>query len=388
MAISKKIYKGIFFFLFLTVVLLYFYKYNTQENNYKLVKNQFSDLPDWNSKNILPSLKSFEQSCRIIRNKEAMDSAKLSNINVKIESYKNFCKLLPDIKNSDDLKILIENNFYPVYLRDDNTLFTGYIEIEIKGRITPSIHEAPNAVPIFMKPPNIISVNLEKFGNEYRDKKILGMIRDNDFVPVPSRKTIENQNMFQEYILAYIDDPALAYFLHIQGSGLITLPSGETMAVSYAGDNGKDYYSIGKKLIEDEIIKKENMSMQSILAWMRDNEEAAFKLMQKNERFIFFKERNNLEPPNGSSGTIVTPMHSAAIDNRFIPYHLPLWVEVDDFYNNSTNKRLTNIFLAQDTGSAINGITRMDLFLGKGKEAEEIAGKLSSRGKIWLFIPK
>ena len=79
------------------------------------------------------------------------------------------------------------------------------------------------------------------------------MIRDNDFVPVPSRKTIENQNMFKEYILAYIDDPALAYFLHIQGSGLITLPSGETMAVSYAGDNGKDYYSIGKKLIEDGI---------------------------------------------------------------------------------------------------------------------------------------
>jgi len=81
-------------------------------------------------------------------------------------------------------------------------------------------------------------------------------------------------------------------------------------------------------------------------------------------------------------------MHSAAIDNRFIPYHLPLWVEVDDFYNGSTNKRLTNIFLAQDTGSAINGMTRMDLFLGKGKEAEGIAGKLSSRGKIWLFLPK
>ena len=98
MAISKKSYKSIFFFLFLTVVLLNFYKQNIQENNYKLVKAQFSDLPDWNSKNILPSLKSFEQSCRIIRNKKAMDSAKLSDINVKIESYKNFCKSLPDIK--------------------------------------------------------------------------------------------------------------------------------------------------------------------------------------------------------------------------------------------------------------------------------------------------
>jgi len=388
MVISKKFYKSIFFLLILTAILLYFYKHNVKENNYRLIKVQFSDLPDWSSKNILPSVKSFEQSCHIIRNKETMDSAKLADFNVKIESYKNFCKLLPNIKNNDDLKILIEKNFYPVYLRDNNTLFTGYIEIEIKGRITPSLHEAPNAVPIYKKPPNIISVNLEKFGKEYRDKKIVGMIRDNEFVPVPSRNKIENQNMFKEYILAYIDDPALAYFLHIQGSGLITLPSGETMAVSYAGDNGKDYYSIGKKLIEDEIIKKENMSMQSILTWMRNNESAAFKLMQRNERFIFFKERNNLEPPTGSSGTIITPMHSAAIDNRFVPYHLPLWVEVDDFYNDSKNKKLTNIFLAQDTGSAINGRTRMDLFLGKGKQAEEIAGKLSSRGKIWLFLPK
>ena len=388
MAISKKFYKSIFFLLILTALLLYFFKYNVTENNFKLVKAQFSDLPDWRSKNILPSLKSFEQSCHIIRNKEAMDPAKLEDFNVKIESYKNFCELLPTVKNNDDLKRLIEKNFYPVYLSDNNTLFTGYIEIEIKGRITPSLHEAPNAVPIYIKPPNIISVNLEKFGKKYKDKTISGMIIDNDFVPVPSRKTIENQNIFKEYILAYIDDPALAYFLHIQGSGLITLPSGETMAVSYAGDNGKDYYSIGKKLIEDEIIKKENMSMQAILSWMRDNEEAAFKLMQRNERFIFFKERNNLEPPNGSSGAIVTPMHSAAIDNRFISYHLPLWVEVDDFYSDRTNKRLTNIFLAQDTGSAIKGMTRIDLFLGKGKEVEGIAGRLNSRGKIWLFLPK
>ena len=249
MVISKKIYKSIFFLLTLTAILLAFYKHNAQENNYKLVKAQFSDLPDWNSKNILSSIKSFEQSCRILRNKEAMDLTKLSDFNLKIDSYKNFCKLLPNIKNSDGLKALIEKNFYPVYLRDNNTLFTGYIEIEIKGRIIPSIQEAPKAVPIFVKPPHIISINLEKFGNEYRDKKISGMIIDNDFVPVPSRKTIENQKMFKEYILAYIDDPALAYFLHSQGSGLITLPSGETMAVSYAGDNGKDYYSIGKKFI-------------------------------------------------------------------------------------------------------------------------------------------
>jgi membrane-bound lytic murein transglycosylase A len=110
--------------------------------------------------------------------------------------------------------------------------------------------------------------------------------------------------------------------------------------------------------------------------------------MQKNKRFIFFKERNNLDPPKGSSGTSVTPMHSAAVDNSFIPYHLPLWIQVDRFYNDRQDKQLTNIFISQDSGSAIKGLTRMDLFLGKGKKAEEIAGNLNSKGKIWTLIPK
>ena len=128
--------------------------------------------------------------------------------------------------------------------------------------------------------------------------------------------------------------------------------------------------------------------MQAILVWMRNNKLAALELMQKNKRFIFFKERNNLEPPKGSSGTSVTAMHSAAVDNNFIPYHLPLWIQVDDFYNDRPDKRLTNIFISQDTGSAIKGLTRMDLFLGKGINAEEIAGRLSSNGKIWTLVPK
>jgi membrane-bound lytic murein transglycosylase A len=214
------------------------------------------------------------------------------------------------------------------------------------------------------------------------------MLLENDFVPVPSRKIIENQNMFNEHILAYIDDPALAYFLHIQGSGIITLPTGKKMAVGYAGDNGKKYYSIGKDLIEEGIIKKENISMQTILNWMRSNEKEAFDLMQKNSRFIFFQERNKMESPKGSSGTEVTPMYSAAIDNKYIPYHLPLWTQVDNFYVNSEDKEFTNIFIAQDTGSAIKGFTRMDLFLGKGKNSEIIAGKLNSSGKIWALIPR
>ena len=385
---NKKLFKSLFYLLILILLSLVLYFEDSNQNNIQESKVKFSELPGWSSTNILASLQSFEQSCKYVMNEQFLEENKLLEVKIKTDAYIKFCKSLPTVTTNSKLKKLIEDNFYARYLPSKKTLFTGYIELEIKGRLEKSITEAPNAVPIFKKPPNILSVNLEKFGEEYKAKKITGMIINNDFIPVPSRKIIENEHLFKDHILAYIDDPALAYFLHIQGSGVITLKSGEKLSVGYAGDNGKNYYSIGKELIEDGIIKKEDMSMQAILVWMRNNKLAALELMQKNKRFIFFKERNNLEPPKGSSGTSVTAMHSAAVDNNFIPYHLPLWIQVDDFYNDRPDKRLTNIFISQDTGSAIKGLTRMDLFLGKGINAEEIAGRLSSNGKIWTLVPK
>ena len=388
MSKNKKLFKSFFYLLILILLSLILYFEDFNQNNTEVAAVKFSDLPGWSSTNILASLQSFEQSCKYVMNEQFLEENKLLEVKIKTDAYIKFCKSLPTISTNSKLKKLIEDNFYARYLPSKKTLFTGYIELEIKGRLEKSITEAPNAIPIFKKPPNILSVNLEKFGEEYKAKKITGMIINNDFIPVPSRKIIENEHLFKDHILAYIDDPALAYFLHIQGSGVITLKSGEKLSVGYAGDNGKNYYSIGKELIEEGIIKKEDMSMQAILVWMRNNKLAALELMQKNKRFIFFKERNNLEPPKGSSGTSVTAMHSAAVDNNFIPYHLPLWIQVDDFYNDRPDKRLTNIFISQDTGSAIKGLTRMDLFLGKGINAEEIAGRLSSNGKIWTLVPK
>jgi len=385
---NKKLFKSFFYLLILILLSLALYFEDFNQNNTEVATVKFSDLPGWSSTNILTSLQSFEQSCKYVMNEQFLEENKLLEVKIKTDAYIKFCTSLPTVTTNSKLKKLIEDNFYARYLPSKKTLFTGYIELEIKGRLEKSITEAPNAVPIFKKPPNILSVNLEKFGEEYKAKKITGMIINNDFIPVPSRKIIENEHLFKDHILAYIDDPALAYFLHIQGSGVIALKSGEKLSVGYAGDNGKNYYSIGKELIEEGIIKKEDMSMQAILVWMRNNKLAALELMQKNKRFIFFKERNNLEPPKGSSGTSVTAMHSAAVDNNFIPYHLPLWIQVDDFYNDRPDKRLTNIFISQDTGSAIKGLTRMDLFLGKGINAEEIAGRLSSNGKIWTLVPK
>jgi membrane-bound lytic murein transglycosylase A len=121
---------------------------------------------------------------------------------------------------------------------------------------------------------------------------------------------------------------------------------------------------------------------------MQNNKKEATLLRYNNKRFIFFKERVRAAGPIGASGVVVTPMHSAAIDNNFLPYHLPLWVDVQNFFTDRSDQKYFNFFLAQDTGAAIKGPTRIDLFLGKGAYSENIAGRLNSSGSLWAFIPK
>ena len=389
-------YKASLFLLSLFFLCIFFLfscievkKEHRSTNELIITKVTFSELPEWDVAKIFPARKALEESCKIISKKHFSSVIKLSNILINLETYKIFCGKIKSATNNNELKKLIEANFYPVIIDnpEKETLYTGYIELELKGRLEPSLTEAPNAIPVYKKPNNLFTIDLGLFKEELKNKKIIGIIEDDKFLPAATRKEIETQNLFKDNIIAYIDDPARAYFLHIQGSGRIQLPSGKIISLGYDGDNGKEYFSIGRSLIKEGIISKEKMSMQAIIKWMEDNSEAAIALRHKNERFIFFKERNIFEGPIGSSGAIVTAMHTAAVDKNFLPYHLPLWAEIDNFYNNKAAQKHFNLFVSQDTGSAIKGPTRIDLFLGKGSAAENIAGKLNSNGKLWALIP-
>ena len=358
-------------------------------NEITLTKAIFSELPGWEDVEIFTAKKALQESCERILKKNPSTIIKVFDIVINLGSYQTFCDQLKKTNNNQNLKNLIEASFNIIKIEEQKreAFFTGYIELELKGRLEPSFSEAPNAIPIYKKPNNLITIDLGLFKEELKNKKIKGVIESGKFVPAPTREKIEKKELFKNKILAYIDDPARAYFLHIQGSGTIELSNGESMAVGYDGDNGHDYFSIGRSLIREGIIAKENISMQSISKWMQENKKEAASLRQKNKRFIFFKERKKAEPV-GASGTIVTPMHSAAVDNNFLMYHLPLWVNVENFYTDRPAKEYSNLFIAQDTGSAIKGATRIDLFLGKGKNAEKLAGSLNSNGSLWIFVPK
>ena len=380
-------------FVCVCISILVFWNKNRKQLNPSLpiiTEATYLELPGWENAEIYTAKIALEESCKKILKKQDTTKIKFFDISINLGGYKAFCIQLNNVKNNKELKKLVEANFYPVKIEalKEKTLFTGYIELEIKGRLEFSQSDAPNAAPIYKRPNNLITIDLGLFDDELKNKKITGFIEKNQFVPAFTREQIEKHNIYKDNIIAYIDDPARAYFLHIQGSGTIKLPNGKSISVGYDGDNGHEYFSIGRKLIKEGTITKENMSMQSITNWMQKNVKEATLLRYNNKRFIFFKERRSAAGPIGASGAIVTPLHSAAIDNNFLPYHLPLWVDVQNFYTDRINQKHSNFFLAQDTGAAIKGRTRIDLFLGKGAYPEKVAGRLNSKGSLWAFIPK
>ena len=157
---NKKLFKSLFYLLILILLSLVLYFEDSNQNNIQESKVKFSELPGWSSTNILASLQSFEQSCKYVMNEQFLEENKLLEVKIKTDAYIKFCKSLPTVTTNSKLKKLIEDNFYARYLPSKKTLFTGYIELEIKGRLEKSITEAPNAVAIGKKPSIVVSVNL------------------------------------------------------------------------------------------------------------------------------------------------------------------------------------------------------------------------------------
>ena len=380
----------IYIFYFILLVSLFFLAYSfsikkdVDKANVKFIKTSFINLPGWDNDFNEEVKTAFISSCNEIKKKSH---------NIKIlsfENYKFFCENLNSIKNKKSLRLAIEKYFDPYFIKAQNheAKFTGYVEIIIKGRKNKDFVLAPSSVPILAKPKNMVSINLNDFNQNYGEVTLKGIIDNDKIRPLPTRKEIETQNLFKENVLAYIDDPAQAFFLHVQGSGRLLFPDGQTMYVGYAENNGRPYTSIGKELINRGEILKEDVSMQSIQAWMKNNLNKAQSLRHLNDRYIFFEERKT-EEVIGASKVSLTPMFSAAVDNKYYPFHLPFWVEVDSFAKEKGKKvLLRTLFLAQDSGGAIKGPLRFDLFLGHGEKEEKIAGSLNSKGRAWVLIPK
>jgi membrane-bound lytic murein transglycosylase A len=280
-----------------------------------------------------------------------------------------------------------ETHFTPVAATADGEpegLFTGYYEASLRGSRT---QEGPYRIPLRAKPSDLVMVNLGEFREELKGQRIAGRVKGGLLKPYEDRAAIEDGKLppDQDRVLFWVDNAVDAFFLQIQGSGVVTLPDGSAVQVGYDGQNGHPYYAIGKELVKRGHLAQSDVSMQAIRSWLAENPVEGRDIMRTNKSYVFFRVLDK-DGAIGGEGLPLTAGRSLAIDHSLIPYGVPVFVDLAP--PRPQDQRIQRLMVAQDTGGAIRGPVRGDVFWGFGPDAEAIAGPMKSRGRAWFLLPK
>ncbi len=345
----------------------------------------FDDLPGWGEDDFPGIAQALNRSCtRIHKNAPEKKFGALEAAGT-FGDWQKICKKFENT-NEENLKPFFEANFIPhaVFNNEQQEgLFTGYYEASLKGSRKKTDRYT---IPLYKRPDDLVMVHLGQFREDLKGVRIAGRVKSGTLKPYETRENIVNGDWpHNDEVLVWVDSAVDAFFVQIQGSGIITLEDGSTLRIGYAGQNGYPYHAIGRTLIDMDAIEKENISMQSIRAWLEAFPEKADEIMNTNKSYVFFRELIG-EGPLGGEGVPLTPKRSIAIDRTLISYGLPLWVDLDHPQEGAGN--IQRLMIAQDTGGAIQGPVRGDFFWGYGKKAEDMAGIMKSKGRYWALLPK
>jgi membrane-bound lytic murein transglycosylase A len=245
-------------------------------------------------------------------------------------------------------------------------------------------------VPLYGRPPDLVSVDLGSFREDLKGRRIAGRVEEGKLVPYADRQAIEQGALAgHDLELVWVDDPIDAFFLQIQGSGRVRLADGGELRVGYAGENGHPYYAIGRELVKRGALRKEEVSMQSIRRWLEEHPDEAPAVLATNASYVFFQVIEG-EGPLGAEGIPITAGRSLAVDRKHWPLGVPLWVDTaaPAAQKGAPDRPLRRLVIAQDTGGAIRGPIRGDVFWGASDEAAEIAGRMKHPGRLWVLLPK
>ena len=338
----------------------------------------FKNLPGWSGANHSGAVQALLKSCPIAERNGVQGFGDAS-------TWRHVCgQALTHIpKDAENARQFFEEHFFPVAVfgRDGpEGLFTGYYEPELNGARKQT---ARFSFPLHVRPLDLVTVNLGSFRKNMKGEKIAGRVVNGSLIPYHDRAEIEQGALKNRNLeLFWLDSATDAFFLHIQGSGRIRLRDGTVVRVGFAGTNGHLYTAIGSELIARGFVPKDKMSMQAIRGWLKENPTDGVRLKQTNRSYVFFRELNG-DGPIGAQGVALTPERSLAIDHRLIPLGLPVWVDT----TTPDGARFQRLMVAQDTGSAIRGAVRGDVFWGAGAGAADRAGKMKASGRYWFLIP-
>ena len=359
--------------------------------NSQYVPLSWSDVTGWRDDDHLAAYKAFRTSCQPIaaQNGPAPDSKALGN------SLRDPCRIAKALELADGAKAkaFFEENFLPLRisrLGEGEGFVTGYYEPILEGSRT---QNEIYSVPIYRRPSNLFvkgfnqsSAGLPNKGAVYRK------IGRRKLVPYYDRAEIEDGAIEGRGLeIAYLKNQTDLLFAQIQGSARIELPDGAMVRINYDAHNGFPYTPVGRILIDRGIVPRDQMSMQRIREWMEQNPDGANELRRQNRSYLFFREVNlsDKDEAVGAQGVPLTAGRSIAVDRALHVYGTPFFIEGDlPIESERAKTPFRRLMIAQDTGSAIVGPARADLYFGAGAEAGRVAGRLKNNARFVMLVPR
>ncbi|WP_434054527.1 MAG: MltA domain-containing protein [Roseibium sp.] len=266
---------------------------------------------------------------------------------------------------------------------------TGYFEPEVTAS---RIRTDRFSVPLHRKPDGLEAITPENRPVEWLPELSHGRRTDKGFSQMPDRAGIMSGALDTENLeLVWLADPIDAYFIHVQGSARLRLTDGSVMRVGYAGKSGHPYTGIGKLLVERGEGAPEDFTMQGLRSWLSENPQKRDALFGENRSYIFFREVLEAGPEDGPVGAAGLPLiagRSLAIDPAHLPYGAFVFVEAGFQDPDREGRTFARLMIADDTGSAIRGRARGDIFVGAGDRAGELAGDIRHRASFTVLVPK
>jgi membrane-bound lytic murein transglycosylase A len=332
----------------------------------KIVPARFNDINGWREDTHAAPLSVFVDSCRVVATRKTPYQSKNEGAVGARANWQRACNAASNLGQPDDAaaRQFFETYFAPYKVETESQpegLITGYYEPILNGSKT---KKAPYLTPVYGVPRD-----LKTRAPYFTREEIVGGALEG-----------------RAPVLLYVDDPAMLFFLHVQGSGKVRLTDGSMVGLQYAAQNGYEYVPIGRILKERGTL--EQLSMQSIRDWLNDNPDEADEVMNQNPSYVFFKMGPGDKAAKGAIGLPLTPLRSIAVDDDRAAYGVPTFIDTTKMsYATQSETPLRRLFISQDTGGALKGPHRADLFYGQGDAAEWEAGHQKSRGKTYWLLP-
>jgi membrane-bound lytic murein transglycosylase A len=356
----------------------------------RLAPVAFDDLPGWTSDDHAAAFAAFQRSCdAIFRDDPALRPAEPGSQHLRAICGKA-ATLAPS--GAEDTRRFFEQSFaaFEVIPDTGRGFLTGYFEPEYDGALEPS---AAFPTPLLARPDDLVTIAQgETLPGVAPGLQAARRTEAGGYEAYPDRAAIETGALGDRARpIAWVREPGQAFIIQVQGSARLRLPDGRTLRVAYAGRNGHPYTSIGRILVEEGRMRKDEMTLARLMGWLAANPDEARDLMRRNRSFVFFRAADELDHADGPIGGAGHPLvagRSLAIDRNVWSYGLPIWLEGELPLTLTTSEPLRRLMVAQDTGSAIVGPARGDFYFGSGAEAGVRAGLLRHPVRFIVLWPR